>query len=754
MKPVVVPPFPSSHPVLPPAWARTARLSAIACLLGLAHGETHARAAEKPSPKQEKSSHHPAATVAAAKGQQPPRQDEAIFVTATRQRTDPQKTPVSIGVLNATQLRQRDLRTISSLSSSVAGLQVPSPYGSNLPYVFIRGLGTTIPTYSSAVGVYVDDVYQSRTINGGAFGLADVERIEVLRGPQGTLYGQNTSAGAIKIVSRTPGNKTTGYLGISGGTYGQLNADAYVSGPIIKDVLSASLAYAHNENGGYTYDPTLHKEVNRTLSDQGRVKVHFTPLKDHGPDFLLSVYYLGDRSDNMVPSPRGVPGANPRVTYDNVDPRYHNAALSASLTTTQKINRHLTFHAITGFRHFNNSPDPWSVDGVATHTYEWLLNLKQNQFSQEAQIQGQYNRLSFTSGIVEYHEEFDVYRPSVTNNVYAGTSSHTSVDSVGFYGQGHYQITKALGATLGLRYFTEWDGYSNTGYRYGNSYTPLSVLYSLRGLRQHTDGFTPKFGLDYKFDDRLFGYASITRGEKSGGYNPVAANAAVAAIPVMPEWVTTYEIGLKYTSKNRKYTVNIDGFYNDFSDYQTTLRNAYYNGQIVNGSVAINAQKARTYGGELETVFRPIDDLQIRLNATVMGADFVDFTKQTAVGTTSNTGKRLPYTSRWNIGGNVTYTLPLDPSIGRVALMANVRYTSNSYADIANAVYIPKQVYLDIGAYYTAPGTHWAGYVRADNIINSTYPVGGLPNMLGVANLTATSYNPPRMVLVGANYSF
>ncbi|MFW7267849.1 TonB-dependent receptor [Gluconacetobacter sp. Hr-1-5] len=744
-------PFRSDRPV---RWGRTTRLSAIACLVSLAYAENPGLAADKSGDIKRKSSYLPVDTRAAVARRQPPKQEETIYVTATRQRTDPQKTPVAVGVVTSSELRKRDLRTLTSLSSSTAGLQIPAPFGNNVPYIFIRGLGTTVPTYSSAVGVYVDDVYQSRTINGGVFGLPDVERIEILRGPQGTLYGQNTSAGAVKIISRTPGNKTTGYLGIAGGTYGQLNGDAYISGPIIKDVLSASLAYAHNENNGYTYNRTLKENVNRTLSDQGRVKIHFTPLRDHGPDFLLSVYYLGDRSDNSEPSPVGVPGSNPRVTYDNVDPRYRNNALLTSFTATQKINTHLTFRAITGFRHFNNSPDPWTVDGVATNTYQWLLNMKQNQFSQEAQIQGHYNRLSFTSGVIDYHEIYDVYRPSVTNNVYAGISSHTTVDSVGFYGQGHYQITSKLGLTLGLRYFTEWDNYRNTGYRYGNSYTRLSTLYNLTGLHQHTNGFTPKGGLDYTFNKKIYGYLSITRGEKSGGFNPVAANAAVATIPVMPEWVTTYEAGFKYTSPDRKYIVNIDGFYNDFSNYQTTLRNAYYNGQIVNGAVAINAESARTYGGEAETVLHPTNDLTIRLNATLLQADFTNFNKKTAVGNVNYTGNALPYTSRWNVGGNVTYTLPLDPKIGAISLMANVRYTSRSYGDIANTVRIPKQVHLDIGAYYTAPGSHWGGYVRADNLINSTYAVGGLPNMLGVSGLAATVYNPPRMIIVGANYSF
>ncbi|WBO21362.1 TonB-dependent receptor [Sphingomonas abietis] len=676
-----------------------------------------------------------------------------IVVTAERRTTPLQTTPLSVGVLSGKDIQEQKLVQLRDLSSSVAGLQVPAAATPSLSYLFIRGIGTISPTYSGAVGIYVDDVYQARVINSGIFGLPDIERIEVLRGPQGTLYGQNTSAGAIKIVSKTPGNDFTGSFSLAAGNLKQLDGSAYVSGPIVTDVLSASFAYAHDETGGFTENVTLGKKVNRVHTDQGRVKLHFTPAGDAGPDVNASFYFLRDRSDNAALSPLNVADPNPRVTYENLDLRIHNNNYLGSLSVAQKLDDHLTAKSITGYRWFDDSPDPWSQDGLATDTFEWQLNLHQRQFSQELQLLGDYGRLTFSSGAIYYHEHFIADRPNVTFGVRGGAISKTVTDSVGIYTQGHYAITPRFGVTAGLRYYRQWDDYDNSGYTSNADFQPIATTYSLTGLKQTTHGLTPKVGIDYKFSSSLFAYASYTKGQKSGGYNPVAAAAVIAAIAIKPEKVTTYEAGLKIGSGRAPVQFNISGFYNDFRDYQTNLSNVLLNGILVNGSVAFNAQKSRTYGVEVETILHPVKALELRVNGTALSAKFTRFTYQTAFGSGSYTGNQLPYASKYNLGASAAYTLPIG-ELGDVKLRGEVKYTSRGYADLTNVTVLPKQTYVNLDANFTTANKHWQIFVRARNLLDKTYAIGGIPITPTIPGVLATTYNPPRTVEGGATYSF
>jgi len=676
-----------------------------------------------------------------------------VIVTAERRETSLETTPVSVGVISGAQVNEQQYNQLSDLSSAVASLQVPAASTPSLSYLFIRGIGTVSPTYDGAVGIYVDDVYQARIINSGIFGLPDIEQIEVLRGPQGTLYGQNTSAGGIKIISKTPGDEIQAYVQASGGDYGQVDARAYVSGPLIPSVLAAGVAVSHVENHGFTYDAYTDREVNATKTDQARVKFHLTPGIEGGLSATLSLYLLRDRSDNAYESPLNVPNPNPRTTYENLNLQIHDDAYLTALSLDYAFDEHLKLRSITGYRGFQDQPDPWSLDGLPTNTFEWQLNLEQQQLSEEIQLLGDYGPLTFTSGAIDYHENFTSNRPNVTYGVHAGVISWTRVNSQGVYTQGHYAFTDSLGLTLGIRYYNEHQDYANTGYFSDADWTQGPPKYSLTGLTDTTTGVTPKIGIDGQLAPHLFGYASVTRGEKSGGYNPVAGSAAIAAIPIEPEKVTTYESGLKFTGWADRLQLNGALFYNDFRDYQSLLSNVVVGGQVINGSVAINAQKATTYGGELEAKIRPLESLEGSLAATVLNAKFINFNFDTATGPVTYNGNQLPYTSKVNLDAALKYTQSLN-SYGSAALRGEVKYTSHGYTDIANLIEIPTQTYVNLDARYLTPDGHWSAFVTVRNLLNRTYAIGGLPSVPSPPGVLATVYNPPRMWQVGASFKF
>jgi len=199
-----------------------------------------------------------------------------VFVTAERFAAPLEKTPVSVGVISDADLAGKGVKNLWDTNGSVAGLYLPS-YPSNMQYVSIRGIGTADPGTFSAVGYYLDDVYLGRTFGRGPIDLPDVERIEVLRGPQGTLYGQNTSGGAIKVISRDPTDHPVAWASASVGDYGATEAHGYFNDGVVADLLNASLAYSHRQNGGDTLNAYRGAEVDRLFIDQIRAKLRFTP---------------------------------------------------------------------------------------------------------------------------------------------------------------------------------------------------------------------------------------------------------------------------------------------------------------------------------------------------------------------------------------------------------------------------------------------------------------------------------------------
>ncbi|MGI4813810.1 MAG: TonB-dependent receptor [Janthinobacterium lividum] len=672
-----------------------------------------------------------------------------VKVTAERRTTSLQKTPLSVGVVGGGEIARHDIQKIADLSGEVAGVYLSGSSTPSLQPIYIRGIGTSSPTYNGAVGIYLDDVYVPRIINSGIFGLPDVRQIEVLRGPQGTLYGQNTSAGAIRIISRDPSNEKIAWVSAGVGNYGGIESKAYVSGPIKEDVLYGSLAYSHTQNYGFTYNETLHKDVDGVHTDLIRGKLRATPTRDF--DAQLTIDALRDRSDNGTSQPLNYPGSAPRTTFDNTDPKIHNDGFGVSLRLTDKIDDHLTAKSITAYRQFNDSPDPWPYDGVPSNLYGWQLNLNDHQLSQEFQLLGDYGPLTFTTGAIAFNENFGVNRPNWTAGAFNGISSRTNVLNLGLYAQAHYKFTEQLGATLGLRYYVQNDNYSTFGYSSNPQLQIVHVNYEANDLHLRTDGVTPKFGLDYQLLPGLFSYASITKGEKSGAYNPVAGALSIALVPVFPEKVTAYEAGLKGTSFGGRLQTDLAVFYNDFANYQGIVTNPIVNGAIVNGSVTVNAGKAHTFGAEFEATAHPLRDLEWRFNVTALQGRFDSFLNPTGAPNANYTGHQLPNAPHLTVNTSLLYRLPVKVP-GSIDVNGSLSILGKNYLDVTNTTMVPTQVYVNLGASYQSPGHGWTTNFQVTNLLNRTYPYALV--QIASLNINAANYNPPRVYMVTLRHDF
>ena len=674
-----------------------------------------------------------------------------IVVTAQRRESGLLETPLAVSAISSDSLAAGHIQTLADLSGKLPGINLPNGYA-NMQSIFIRGIGTTDPGVPAAVGIYVDDVYVPRTFGNALFDLPDVERVEVLRGPQGTLYGQNTSAGAVKLVSKRPSEVLTGSVYGEYGNHDALRTQVYLSGPIVPGLLYASAAYTHRQRDGYTYNAHTDRWVDALNTDQGRLKLLLTP--GGGFEAQLTVDGAWDDSDNLLGIPLNYGTHDPRVTWANTDTRLNRDSWGTALHLKLDVSEAVTIKSISSYRTVKDHPSPWDWDGTPTDRFGWSQNLQSKQYSQELQLLGDTGSLTWTLGAIYLHEKFDFDRFSWRSAVYSEIESHLKIDSFGIYGQASYAITDRLTLTAGLRYGEEKQHFTNLSYSSLADGTRAGLIYEVRDLKDKSDALTPKVGIDYKFSDTLLGYASFTKGTKSGGFNRAAGTAQIASIPVAPEEVTAYEIGLKGRTLDRTLQGSVAAFYNNFKDYQAGITNPTINGQLINGQVVVNAGKAETYGIEAEATLRPFSGLNWRVSATWLKTRFRSFANPTGAASSDYTGNRLPLAPEWSFGTDLEYTLPVNVP-GRLSVNLGVDYRTESFLDAANtaATKLSNQTFVNLGATYRSEDGHWTFQVLAKNLFDKTIVIG--PHFIvPPAQADVVGYSLPRLVTGSVRYSF
>lgn len=678
-----------------------------------------------------------------------------IVVTAQRRETRLLETPVAVNSLGAETLQQeRGFRSLNDLAGLAAGLHAPTSSTASTEPFFIRGIGTSRANGNPSVGVYLDDVYVARPFGVSYLGgLPDLERVEILHGPQGTLYGQNTSAGAIKLISRQPGEGFEGWVSAGIGNHGTYEGRAYVSGPLVPGILSASLAYVHSYTHGDLEDAGRSGKNSAVVGlDQLRGILRFTPSASFTATLTLDGMTY-DEDYVLAPDPRYVAEAQPRRTHTTFyeTPEYKGGG--ASLKLEKSFGDHLGLHSITAWRGYDTPmATDWGTNATQVRVYGFGQTLRQRQLSQEFQLTGDYGRFNFIAGLILYRETFGVDRLTWTNNAYTTLHSDSETRSIGLYGQGSFKLTDALTLTAGLRYSAEEKKMDASSFTSTVDGADLNPIYQLAGLSKNFDGITPKLTLDYRFAPDVLAYLTWGKGITSGGYNPAASTAAIAGVPVDTEKVTSYEGGFKFAAFDGKLKTNVAIFYNDYRDYQASVTNPVINGQTVPGGVVVNAGDARTYGAEFDAELRPTRRWNLGLSIALLRTRFETFLNPSGAIATDLTGEPLPKAPRFTLGASTGYVIPLGDA-GELRLTGALRHESGSYSDISAAREItryPRQTYVDLGATHrTGP---WTTGIIVKNVFDKTYRLPGL--YAPARNIYTVTYNPSRTVLLTLRRDF
>lgn len=612
-----------------------------------------------------------------------------VTVTATRREASLQSVPIAVSVLNGRQLEQSNLNSIQTIANEVPSLTFRQQGGNKDSSILIRGVGTisTSPGIEPTVSTVIDGVVYARP-GQATLDLLDVERIEVLRGPQGTLFGKNASAGVINVVTREPSADPHAYVDTSYFEGGEKRVRVGVSGTLVPDLLYASI------NGLYAdYDGNVKNiaggHLNGYEREGARAKFLLTPTQDL--DITLIADYT--HGTNSVPGATGVPYSSSNTAFNNgVSPvhvskgnRKVNTDGKSEVTDTNqgvsaqidwRINDY-TLTSITAFRTWDNTQntstsqignnynttDPARYNGTFPATRD-RGTVDSKQFSQEVRIASPKERfLEYVAGIYYLKGKTDeTYQRSGTSTTagnFIGRADYSvESDSLALFGESTLNFTKQFRGIAGLRWThdeLEFDHIRNspvTG-------PGVQVSQPLRQGSTTETAYSGRVGLQYDINEDLTTYFTYSRGYKGPAYN-VFFNMNQSnndTLPLDPETSNAFELGLKSAYFDNRLIFNVAAFYTKYKNYQANFFDSIGGTTITR---LVNAGSVSTRGVEFDAVAKPTSRLTLSGSLAYVDARIDQFTcPANAAASCSVNGKPLPFSPEFKSVARANYAIPL-----------------------------------------------------------------------------------------------
>ncbi len=711
---------------------------------------------------------------------------EEVIVTAQKREQNLQEVPVAVTAFSADALENAGVQDVTELQKTAPNVTMQVSRGTNTTLTaYVRGIGQADPLwgFEPGVGLYVDDIYMARP-QGGVLDVFDVERIEVLRGPQGTLYGKNTIGGAVKYVTK----RLTGEpeLSISGalGSYNQRDIKIAGQMPLIENKLLLGASIAQFERDGFgefllNGDDNYNKDVTAA-----RVSLEFIPT-----DNLLVRFSADKTNDNsnakgghrMTPSqllPLEPVPSDVFDSYADMSTRNSVDSEGASLTISWDISDSLVFKSITAYREgetFTNI----DFDNTSFASAHVPAVYEDDQTTQEFQLSYSGEKLEMVGGLYYYEGTasgaFDVllgafdsffsgqgYGPGNFDAVTAGSVDTTSYAA---YLHATYNFNEAWALTLGGRYTIDEkdadvykaqlmvDGMS--GLLGGEDLAQIAVLTDYQNDNDWNQ-FSPRISVDYRLSDETMFYASFSQGFKSGGFD-MRGDASINPGTVNgydPEIVDTYELGVKTELADGRMRLNAAVFYSDYTDMQVTVQESTDGGSNYASSV-LNAGESEIQGFELEALAQLTENLSASMMVGYIDAEYISVETQTPTGFVdiaddwafANTPET---TASLKLHYNRTFTW------GELALSMGASYRSETQIfQVASAIDEDSYTLWDASAVWYSADEHWTVGLHGKNLTDEEYRVGGYNFAnLGAEEIVVGYYGNPRTVSLNFGYHF
>lgn len=620
---------------------------------------------------------------------------DELIVTAQRRAESIQDVPISITALNADALANSGVTRLDDVQRLAPGLNMSTIGSGFVSYTYIRGAGTNVLDSGAdpSVAFYIDDVYLAGTA-GLNFDLLDIERVEVLKGPQGTLFGRNAAAGAINIITERPSETFEAYATLDAGDYDALYVRGGVSGPLGEsDAWRYRLSAGHRERGAFTDNP-----IGRDPGDIDNYTVR-GQLEYDGAGFNVRVtgdYFTADNgmTNHFLSTPvtAGVlsPAAAALLPSDRsfyrqyYDLNGYERQETAMLTV--RADWDLPFATLTSISAYrdNRFERLQDQDGSSAFGYNLGSDQHDRTFSEELRLANEGDRLSWIIGLYYYHGETDrvdtldvgpdFVVPAFRNTL--GTyNQDLTVDSVAVFGQAKYDMTDRLAVTLGARYTVE----EKESHQVINPIGPAG-LFSVN-LNPDWDSFDPAITLSYQADDDVMLYASARQGFKSGGFQSLPGSALLASNVYNPEYVRSYELGIRSRFVDRRLQINASLFHTDIEDQQIL--------RIPSAGVTIidNAGATEAEGIDLSISALITPSFRLDWNSTLQSARFAEYltncTGAPPVCTTDLSGNQQLRSPDFQTSVVGEYTWGLGGS-GEIRVRGEYSFIDDQFFDAAN----------------------------------------------------------------------
>jgi len=653
-------------------------------------------------------------------------QEQTIVTASKTGERDVQTTPMAVSVLAGPELQRQEAHNLGDIVHDAPS--VTFSQNSDFAQLTIRGIGSNVVFAGSdpSSAVYVDGVYLSRPVMvGGDF--LDLERVEVLRGPQGTLYGRNAVGGAINMITRSPTDKLDASARFVAGNLGTLRTEARVSGPIVHGRLLGSAAVLRGVRDGFVRDLD---HPDRPLGGEDvtalRAKLHV--IFNRQSNLLLS-----GEGTHQNPTPltyAKVLAVKPGFQVDN-PADLHEVRTStpaegrilqygASARFTASLPAGMTLTSTTAFRALDYRI-AHDADITELHLTAVDLQERQRQWTEEITLSQQRRQLSWIAGLFLF-DEADRQPTAITLEVPRlenFLNPRVGADTQALFGQATFEMTPRLSMTAGLRHSREHKTIDNAGQL--SALDPPGVVvpgsaYAYSDAMTHT-AWTPKVGVDFRARDNMFAYASATRGFKSGGFNLTSPEAGRG---FAPEWAWSYEGGLKTTMNAGRTTLNASAFSTDYTDLQVQTA-------IRPGVIDIsNAAAATIRGIELEGTANLTSRLRAGGHVAWMLATYDRYVAVGVGGITADVaGNRLTNAPEWSGRSWVQWNGSLKRA-GLVSLRADATWQSTVFFTPFNDDIQRQRSYgvLDGSGEFGPIRRHWSVTVWARNLTNTGYITG------------------------------
>ncbi len=665
---------------------------------------------------------------------------DEIIVTAQKRSENLQQVPLAVTAFSQEYLDKIGASDIERLDLLTPGLEW-GQHGHGAK-ISIRGMSVanSEANSDSPVGFFVDGVYLGRGQQFWAV-MKDVERVEVLRGPQGTLFGRNTSGGSVNIISNKPSQQFGAKFELTGGDYNHIGTSGYVNVPF-SDNLAGRLTFYTEDHDGYlenTFDSRFDQMDEDLWSVRGALRYDSGPLVvdlsletweqvGNGNGFSGAKYFSpilpGLNFWATILSGQNIP-ENSTTDWEIAGNRSYRDKESTNGTLTISYDfANTTFKSITGYSDYVGT-DGGETDFSELFLFDCRLFTDVQTFSQEFQLSSNTaGDLEWTVGLYyldeDQFEEFAIAvfdTPIPTGDVYNRLGTATA-EATAVYGQGTYSFNENVRLTIGARYTTEDKTYTNLDGS-GREIPPSSETF---------DETTWRVGLDYLIDDSRMVYAAISTGFKAGGFNrytPLPPPGVQYPVVFQPETLTNYAIGFKGDLADNTLRLNVELYYNEIDDFQS-----YAFDDTIPTSITANAESASTSGAELELTWLPSEPVQITVIAAYLDAYYDSYTGFTdGFLTIDASGNQRALSPEWKTTLAASYDFDLG-SAGTLTPYVQFSYKDDYFVTPANDIvdgYDRQDSYTqtDIRLIWNSAEGNWRGELFLQNIEDNFPKTGG-----------------------------